>query len=112
MKPTIEPDKLYWATGNYTETRIPGQAVLDCSHQGQCDEDVAYWASKLERYPFGKDHAWAPTPERLRQELEEYGAWDAEELQDDDANWERYIWIMCGNIADSDEPDCSEPLTD
>jgi hypothetical protein len=96
-KPRIEPDKMYRAPGNYVEILIPGQAILDCSHSGRCDEDVSHWGPKIERYPFGENHHMAPTPERLRQELKEYGAWNAEELQDDAANWERFIWIISGS---------------
>ncbi len=39
---------------------------------------------------------WLP----IRNELAEYGAWDAHELQDDNANRERIVWIARGNIAD------------
>jgi hypothetical protein len=108
MKNEIESDKLYWSTGNYTEIRIPGEAVLDICQQGANDEAVAYWAPRIERKTEGH---WAPTPEKVRKELKEYGAWDEEELSDDDANWQRLVWCAAWNIADSDEVDANEPVT-
>ena len=69
------------------------EAVRDCHHQGQCDADVECWASKVNRPA-------DCTPEALRAELEEYGAWDAEELADDDQNWRRIVWIAAGNIQE------------
>lgn len=110
MKTTaINPDALYWASFNSIEFRMPGQAVINCHHQGQCDADVAHWAPKINRYEFGEGHAWAPTPDRVRKELREYGAWDDEELADDETNWQRLVWIAAANIQEEDEPDCSEP---
>ena len=75
------------------ELALPDQAVADCSHQGACDDDVEYWARKLERPA-------ALTAEAVAAELREYGAWDDEELADDEANWRRIIWIAAGNIRE------------
>jgi len=33
-------------------------------------------------------------------ELQKYGAWDEEELKDDDLNRKRILWIACGYIRD------------
>lgn len=85
--------KLIWASFNRFEFQMPAEAVSDCSHQGSCDEDVAHWQSRIARPA-------AITPEALRAELKEYGAWDEPELADDDANWRRIIWIAAGNIQD------------
>lgn len=70
---------------------MPLEAVQDCSHQGACDDDVAYWAPKI------KIDA---TPDDIRAELKEYGAWDGEELADDKANKECIVWIAAGNIKE------------
>ena len=107
---TINPAALYWASFNRFEFRLPGQAVIDCAHSGACDDDVAHWAPKVNRYEAGERHAWAPTPDKLRAELAEYGAWDDAELADDDANWRRIVWLAAGNIKEDDAPDCSEPV--
>ena len=79
---------------------MPAEAVSACSHQGQCDDDVAYWASRVTR----PDEI---TPEALATELKEYGAWDAEELADDDANWQRLLWIAACNIQDDTRKECA-----
>lgn len=103
MKPVLQPGALYWASFNNFELRLPGQAVVECSHSGSCDADVARWAPKIERPA-------ACTPESLVKELHEYGAWDAAELADDAQNWTRIVWIAAGNISEEDKPDCSAPL--
>lgn len=72
---------------------LPDEAVQDCSHQGQCDADVEAWAGRIARPADA-------TPEALAAELKEYGAWDAEQLADDAANWHRIIWIAAGNIKE------------
>ena len=108
---TIQPDRLYWASGNYVQFRIPGQAILDICHSGPNDDAVNGWAAKISRYEFGEAHA-APTPDRIRHQMEEYGAWDSEELEDDSANWERLVWSFAWSIREEDEPDCSDPVAD
>lgn len=109
MKNTIESGKLYWASFNCFELRIPGEAVSEIAQPGPADEAVAYWAKRIEQ---GKDiyGRLRTTPEAIRSELSEYGAWDSEDLLDDDANWQRLVWIAACNIADEENPDCSEPL--
>jgi hypothetical protein len=52
----------------------------------------------------------APTPEHIRQDLADRGAWSPEELSDDDANFARFVWFLAWDIADEENPDCSEPL--
>lgn len=69
------------------------EAARDCSHSGACDADVEHWAQIITR----PDEC---TPEALRAELREYGAWDAEQLADDDENWLRIVWIAAGNIKE------------
>lgn len=72
---------------------LADQAVRDCSHQGECDDDVAYWEPQI------KIDA---TPDAIRAELKEYGAWDAEELADDEANRRRIVWIAAGKIQEEE----------
>jgi len=106
MKATIADNStaLYWASFNRFELRIPGNAVADIAQPGPADEAVSYWAPKIDRPE-------RCTPDALRDELREYGAWDADELADDAANWRRIVWCAACNVAESDEPDCSEPVT-
>ena len=106
MKP-INPNALYWASFNRFEFRVPGQAVLDCSHSGDCEADVDYWLPKVRELVESDDLPNKPAPDTIRAELEEYGAWDDEELADDEWNWKRLLWIAAGNIHDEERPDCT-----
>jgi hypothetical protein len=72
---------------------LPADAVAACSHQGDCGPDVEAWAPDIIRPA-------DCTPEALAKELREYGAWDDEQLADDQANWERIVWIAAGNIQE------------
>jgi hypothetical protein len=108
---TIDPAALYWASFNRFELRLPGAAVLDCSHSGQCDADVAHWAPIVAAQVEADAFTNKPTPDKIRAELSEYGAWDAAELADDAANWLRLVWIAASNISDDDAPDCSQPVS-
>lgn len=74
---------------------LPDDAINDCSHAGDCASDVGFWASSITRTP-------DITPQALSAELWEYGAWEAEELSDDAANWRRIIWIAAGNIREEE----------
>ena len=89
--------------------RLPKQCVLDCSHQGPCDEDVAAWIPKVQALVESDNFKNKPTAESIRAELKEYGAWDADELMDDAANWNRLVWCAANNVAEYDAPDCSAP---
>jgi hypothetical protein len=79
------------ATFNRFEIDLPDEAVADCSHQGDCDGDVAYWEPHI---------TIEATPDQIRAELREYGAWDADELADDEANRRRIIWCAACNIKE------------
>ena len=107
---TIIPDALYWATFNSFELRLPGECVLDCSHSGSCDEEVAFWTPKIRAQIEADNFPNKPTIEKARKELSEHGAdWDASE-GDDDTWWQRLVWVAACNIAEEDEPDCTAPV--
>jgi hypothetical protein len=110
MKNQIKSEKLYWATFNYFELRLPGECVLDCAHQGQCYDDCKNWVDKI-KAQVGKDNFTnKPTADKIKKELAEYGAWDDGELNDENENWIRLIWCAANNIMEDDEPDCSKPV--
>jgi hypothetical protein len=109
-KNTINPTSLYWALFNRFEMRLPGEAVIDLSQSGDRMEDAIYWGPKIREQVEADNFPNKPTPEKIRQELAEHGAWYEAELADDEANWLRLIWIAGCNIAEDDEPDCSDPL--
>lgn len=73
------------------EINLPLQCVADCSHQGECDEDVAAWVKRL---------AITINPVLIRAELGDYGNWDDHELTDDGANLARIVWMGAGNISE------------
>lgn len=72
--------------------------ALSCSHAGPCDGDVAvlacvtYVVDQLREIP-------AAT---IAAELAEYGAWDASELEDEQANWHRVIWLASCDIRENE----------
>jgi hypothetical protein len=107
---TIDPEALYWASCEGGEFRMPGQCVLDCSHGGPCDNDVAYWAPKIRAQMAADAFPNAPTPASIRANLKGYGAWDNQELADDERNFERLVWLAATDIAECESPDCSEPV--
>ena len=109
MKTLLNPSALYWASFNTFELRLTGECVTDCSHSGPCDSDVAHWTPIVKAQIEADAFPNAPTADKIRAELEEYGAWDADELADDEANFARMLWIAAGNISDGDA-DCSEPV--
>lgn len=81
------------ASFNRFELLLSDDCVRDCSHAGAVDEDVAWWVTQVFR-------PLECTPAALAEELEECGAWDDEELDDDAANWRRIIWIAACNIRE------------
>ena len=105
MKTKIDPSALYWASFNRFELRLPGEAVQDIAQPGDAGPAVSYWESRI-------INEWPErcTPDAIRAELAEHGAWDDDELQDAGANWQRIIWIAAGNIAEEESPDCSAPV--
>ncbi len=105
----INPDSLYWASFNRFEMRLPGQAVLDCAHSGDCEEDCKHWAPKIKQQVEDDNFKLRPTDENIKLELKEYGAWSPEELEDEEMNWVRLVWIAANNIKEG-VADCSEPL--
>jgi len=83
----------HWATFNYLEFELPIDAVMDCHHQGACDEDVEYWQKEL--------NLELPRKPMIR-ELLECGAWSVRELcaLGNDELEQKLIWIAAGNIQD------------
>lgn len=85
-----------YATFNRFEIELTKEQALNASHPGPCDQDVKALLSlpkvrrQLDKIPADK----------IREELKEYGAWDSEELADDQANRTRIIWIAAGNIRE------------
>jgi hypothetical protein len=66
------------------------------SHQGQCDSDVR----ELSRVPAIARQLRKIDASLLTAELEEYGAWDSDELEDREQNLQRILWLAAGDIVD------------
>jgi hypothetical protein len=79
---------------NRFELELPDECVTACSHSGPCDNDVDYWEKKIQINI---------NPDLIRAELKEYGAWDNEDLKDDNQNKKRLIWIAAGNVRDEEK---------
>ena len=79
------------STGWDTVTLTMDQAE-SCSHAGPCDGDVAALIPCVEI---------KLSPDDLKSVLSEYGAWDDEQLADDDDNRERMLWLAACDIAEN-----------
>lgn len=86
-----------YACFNRFEIAMDMDDALSCSHQGQCDQDVADLLDTSADINAQLDAIGA---EAIRQELKEYGAWDCEELADDAQNRHRIVWCAANDIKD------------
>ncbi len=104
------PDALFWASFNSFELRLPGAAVAAIHQQGDNMPAVKEWAPAIRAQMEKDNFPNKPTPDKIRAELSEYGAWDEAELADDEANWLRLVWCAAHDVAEDDAPDCSAPV--
>lgn len=91
--PEITFDEHGWAS-----RRLPRQCVRDCSHSGDCSEDVEHWATRLDFYTALEPHA-----DKARDYLREYGAWDDLDTADIVTLAERILWLAAGDEAEGTE---------
>lgn len=85
-----------WTSFNNLEIEMTLRQAESCAHQGDCLHDVR----TLMEHPLIKRQRKRLDPELIRQELAEYGSWSEEELADDEANWQRILWIGACDIAE------------
>ena len=87
---------LQWC-GNYVDSfEITAEDASSMAHQGQCDDDVAAGV----RIPYIAAQFDTISADAIRSELAEYAAWDEEELADDDANRNRFLWCVANDIRE------------
>ena len=87
-----------YAQFNRFELNLPIEVVLSCSQPGKdASEDVK---AALRRYPSLLADIRDLDPFLVREELSEYGAWDEEELADDEENAERLVWLAACELKD------------
>lgn len=72
------------------------------SHQGQCDDDVEYLVKRSDI----STQLDKIDPLLIRAELKEYGAWNEKELDDQEQNRRRIVWIACGQIIEECVDSC------
>lgn len=88
---------MYWTTGSgRIELNITKNDAAICSHPGPCDADIFELSNK----PSIKRQLYKIPPDLLASELQEYGAWDTDELTDHPQNLQRILWIACGDISE------------
>lgn len=78
---------------NRFEFALPQEAIDDIARPGPNDSAVELWVTKL---------SIDLTPTLLREELKEYGAWDAAELSNHAENIQRIIWIAAHNAKEDE----------
>lgn len=66
------------------------------AHPGPCDDDI----KDLLTVPAIRRQLDKLPPEAIKAELKEYGAWDEDELNDQQENRARILWIACGNVLE------------
>jgi hypothetical protein len=88
---------MFCGTSGLEITMTLGQA-LSCSHQGQCDDDVAY----LLKNPLIQSQFQKMDKSDIVKALKEVGAWNEEELQDEEENQKRALWIAACDINEAD----------
>lgn len=86
-----------FASFNRFELNLPLAIVVACSQPGQnasSDVEQALRNIKLLHQLDQMDM------EDIREELAEYGAWDEEQLADDEENLRRLVWVAAGQLRD------------
>lgn len=86
-----------WTSFNNLEIEMTLKQAESCSQPGQdAEPDVLV----LMQDPKIRRQRRKIDPELVRQELREYGAWEEEELADDDMNWVRILWLGANDISE------------
>ncbi len=73
------------------------EALEACHHQGQCDDDCEAFIQAFEIQFTGKETA--------ADYLRPFGAWDEDELQNEDENLLRFVWCLAASNADDGDID-------
>ena len=88
---------MWWSTSSgRIELNITKKVAAMCHHSGNCEPEVRA-AMKI---PSIKRQLNKLDPKLIVSELKEFGAWDDEELKDNEFNKVRLLWIACGDIDD------------
>lgn len=77
-------------------SELPPDCIVECSAPGPADAAVDYWLSR----PEVREVIMRAPADDLRDYLRDYGAWDDEDLEDDETNRQRLLWLACGDFAE------------
>ena len=88
---------IYTTGSGKIEIEITKKQALKGYHSGQCDQDIA----ELRRIPAIKRQLAKIDGAILIEELEHWGAWDEEELQNHEENLDRFLWLACADIVET-----------
>ena len=89
MKNTIAVNINYHGYDFNTEL-LSKETIDDCSHAGACDDDVEFWLTKIDFVFTGS----------LSEYLRSIGAWEKDELENEEANLSRFLWLVCGDLSE------------
>lgn len=85
----------------WLQRKIPKQCVQDCARQGDCVDPCEDWVKRLP----GFEDSIAAVRERAEKWIQEYGAWEREEIKafSDFDLAVRVLWIATGDIKENGE---------
>jgi len=88
-----------WNTPNRPDIDLSftNEQIDSVPRQGPADDAIAALIIEM------VDQTMKLNLDNLREELSEYGAWDSEELSDNNANIERWIWISVYDTRENRE---------
>ena len=81
---------------NRFKIEMPDEAVSDIARGGHDNE------SAVQHYLPSTIFSVDATPDNIRAELKEYGAWDEVELADHARNCVRIVWVAAWNIREDE----------
>ena len=93
-----EAEPVQWSAGSgrALHLEMTREQAESAAHSGRCDDDV----DTLLHDPEIARQIETWDADALAAELREYGAWDAEELADHDANLARMVWLAANDITE------------
>lgn len=95
----------YWTDGSgLLELKLSPEEASSGYHSGDCEDSVRGLLS----LPQIKAQMEALPMEAVRAHLREYGAWDEEELADDDMCLVRTLWLACADLVDNPQEEEEE----
>lgn len=100
MNQQIDDDQRAYHSGNYGESVLPWECVLDCSAPGMdASEATEHW----EKHP----DVELPDPAAILRTLQDTGAWDdfdesvePDQFEQEKRNRQRYIWMAACDLKE------------